>query len=465
MTKQKGSGASGGAAPVVKVVSIDDLVPDPRNARVRGERAKATLAGSTRAFGFARSIVADGGNVIRAGNGTLEAARAAGVREALVIETDGTRPVVVKRSGWTDHEATAYGVADNFSSDLSTFSGEALQSVMRGLAEHAVAVGDRRLVDAVGFSDADLAALFELGKVPQHARAADVGGTRSTEDVDEIPAPPTTPTTRTGDVWLLGDHRLVCGDCREQSTVDAAFETDRWDLLITDPPYGVSYASKNKTLVQSNQARGLSTEIENDAGSLAEMNAMRGAAFKGVRRVGRPGASYYVTGPSGDLMLELLLAMRESDLPLRHMLIWAKSSLVLGRADYHYKHEPIFFGWIEGAAHHAIQNRAETSVWEIDKPTRSDLHPTMKPVELYARAMRNSSTPGAIVAEPFAGSGTAIVAAEQMGRRARAIELSPHYCDVIVSRWERLTGKKADRRQVSKDARAAAPVAEPAAGV
>ena len=162
-----------------------------------------------------------------------------------------------------------------------------------------------------------------------------------------------------------------------------------------------------------------------------------------MRKSAVQGASYYVTGPQGgDLLLLLLLALRESGFPLRHMLIWAKNNHVLGRADYHYQHEPILYGWVEGAAHRFYGTHGETSLWPIDKPLKSDLHPTMKPVELYARALRNSSAPGDIVADIFAGSGTAILAAEQLGRRCYAMELDPTYVAIILQRYLDTTGTR-----------------------
>ena len=162
-----------------------------------------------------------------------------------------------------------------------------------------------------------------------------------------------------------------------------------------------------------------------------------GAAFTAIRPALRPGAAYYVTGPQGgDLLWHLLSALRESGFPLRHMLVWAKNNHVLGRCDYQYKHEPILYGWVEGAAHAFYGEPGETSVWEIPRPQRSDLHPTMKPVELIARAIANSSQPGELVLDPFAGSGSTLIAADQLERRCFCIEIDPGYCDVIRQRYD-----------------------------
>ena len=232
----------------------------------------------------------------------------------------------------------------------------------------------------------------------------------------------------------------MCGDC---GTIAIA----GCKLLVTDPPYGVSYAKKNEFLNAIARGNRIQTPIEGDHNTAEDMSVLWRTWFGSVRRWMDPGAAYYVTGPQGGdlLLLLLLLALRDSGFPLRHMLVWAKNNHVLGRSDYHYKHEPILYGWVEGAAHHAVANRSETSLWEIDRSHKSDLHPTTKPVELYARAMRNSSNSGDLVTDPFAGSGTAFVAAEQLDRTCFGVELSPAYCDVIIERWQNLTGQSATR--------------------
>jgi DNA modification methylase len=160
-----------------------------------------------------------------------------------------------------------------------------------------------------------------------------------------------------------------------------------------------------------------------------------------------PGASFYATVPAGPLLRVFMEAVEAGlgDGAIRQVLVWVKDSIVMGRGDYHYKHEPILYGWAPGAAHHFTEDRTQNSVWEIARPKVSDEHPTMKPVELYERAMLNSSVSGAHVYEPFGGSGTAVIAAENTGRVAHMVELDPGYCDVIVDRWERHTGKTAER--------------------
>ena len=207
----------------------------------------------------------------------------------------------------------------------------------------------------------------------------------------------------------------------------------------------MSYASKNEFLNALDKGNRVQTEIENDHKKPEEMSAFWVATFTTVREHMRPGASYYVTGPQvGDLLLLLLLALKEGGFPLRHMLVWAKNNHVLGRSDYHYKHEPILYGWVEGA-HTFYGGHSETSLWPIDKPHKSDLHPTMKPVALFAKDIENSTKSGETILDPFLGSGTTLIACEQLGRTCYGMEISPQYCQVIIDRWERLTGQKAEK--------------------
>lgn len=243
-----------------------------------------------------------------------------------------------------------------------------------------------------------------------------------------------------GQLWGLGAHRLLCGNATSSEDVARLFRDDRASILITDPPYGVSYADKNTFLNRIGAGCRIQKPIEGDHNTAGEMSALWRTAFTVIRDVLSPGAAYYVTGPQGgDLLVLLLLALRESGFTLRHMLVWVKNNHVLGRCDYHYRHEPIIYGWVDGP-HKFYGGSSQFSTWEIDRPNKSDLHPTMKPVELYARAMRNSSKVGDIVAEPFGGSGTCLLAAEQLGRRCYSLEIAPEYVAVALQRFLDATG-------------------------
>jgi DNA modification methylase len=286
-----------------------------------------------------------------------------------------------------------------------------------------------KLMASVSFDNADLQKMLEqMGKSIAHPGLT---------DANDLPDSPV--RVKAGEVWKLGAHRLFVGSCEKLPLKHKSV-----DLLVTDPPYGVSYANKNRFLNAIAPANRIQKPIADDHHSAEEMEKLWTTWFTSLRPLMRDGASYYVTGPQGGDLLLLLLSLRASGFPLRHMLVWAKNNHVLGRCDYHYRHEPIIFGWVDGS-HHKVANKSETSLWEIDKPHKSDLHPTMKPVELYVRAINNSTDPGDTVLDAFMGSGTCLIACEQTGRKAVGSETDLGYASVCITRWELFTGKKAKR--------------------
>lgn len=275
-------------------------------------------------------------------------------------------------------------------------------------------------------------------EVVEHFRFPEVSwpGLETETVEDEITE--VTPRVAVGDVWACGDHVVYCQDCRQGEV------KTKVDLLVTDPPYGVDYAEKNEFLNSIDKGNSNQKPIENDNLSEKDMYKLWVDGFSSARKMLKGDASYYVTGPQGGDLLLLLQALKESGYTLKHMLIWSKNRHVLGRSDYNYKHEPIIYGWIKK---HKFYGRAEVSVWDIPLPQKSKEHPTMKPVALYARAIGNSSKKGDLVLDPFAGSGTCLIASEQLGRRSVLFEIDPLYCDIIIGRWENLTGKKAKKCQ------------------
>jgi len=250
----------------------------------------------------------------------------------------------------------------------------------------------------------------------------------------DVVEPPVDPVTNLGDVWQLGDHRLVCGDAADPQ----AWQLNaRFDLLWTDPPYGVSYADKNAFLNSVDKGNRIQTNIESDHQTPDEMLTLWTTAFTAARSHAKPDAAYYTTGPQvGDLLLLLLQAIKASGWQLKHMLIWVKNNHVLGRSDYDYQHEPVLYGWNKK---HNWYGGHETSLLQHPKPTVSDLHPTMKPISLIEQCINNSTKHGDLIADPFAGSGSTLIAADNLGRTCHAVEIDPAYCDVIVKRWESLS--------------------------
>lgn len=250
-----------------------------------------------------------------------------------------------------------------------------------------------------------------------------------------------------GDVWELGEHRLMCGDSIDLQQVKTLMGGVKCDLLITDPPYGVAIGSKNAMLNTVQKAGRCSENIKNDTLSVEELYKVLQKAMENGRLSSKDDASYYVfSPPGGDMGLMMMMMMKDAGLTVRHQLVWNKNSSTfsLGRLDYDYKHEAIMYTWTK-THHNYRQGPFRNTVWDVSKPTHCDLHPTMKPIELLNAMMLDASKEGDIVLDLFGGSGSTMIAAEQLGRKAYLMELDPHYCDVIIARWEKLTGKKAKK--------------------
>lgn len=265
-------------------------------------------------------------------------------------------------------------------------------------------------------------------------------------DPDEVPEPPTDPITKPGDLWLLGRHRLLCGDSTSVEDVKRLMAGKKAACVFTDPPYGVAIADKNAMLNTFQPSGRCLTSIKNDNLSAADLKTKLLPAFTNLSKlIMADDCTVFCCAPqNGDLGMMMMMMMMESGLKVRHVLIWKKNSptFSMGRLDYDYQHEPILLTW--GKKHkRPMKGDHRTSVWEVDKPRSSPDHPTMKPVELYVNAYQNNSDPGDNVADIYSGSGTAFVAAEQINRTCYGMEISPQYCDVIVKRWEDFTGQKA----------------------
>lgn len=259
---------------------------------------------------------------------------------------------------------------------------------------------------------------------------------------DEVPEPPADPITKPGDLWLLGDHRLLCGDSTKAEDVERLMAGAKADMVLSDPPYGVSYVGKTKDALK----------VENDELDETALTKLVCDAFDNAEANCRVGAYWYATVPAGPLHILFADDWKRRGI-LRQIMVWAKDSMVLGYSEYHYQHEPILFGWIPGDRH-KNSDRTRTTLWQYDRPKANREHPTMKPVALWAQAVQDGSRTGEVVYDPFLGSGTTLIAAEQLGRKCYGMEISPAYCDVIVKRWETLTGKKAELEKPSKKPKA-----------
>ena len=257
---------------------------------------------------------------------------------------------------------------------------------------------------------------------------------------EEPPEVPETPASQLGDLYELNGHRILCGDCTDEETVSRLMDGEKADMVFTDPPYGVEYSKKNAMLNSLDGGNRIEKEIEDDSlgGELKEMLKI---AFTLIESSLKDTASFYVcSAQGGDMMMMMMIdCMTEGGLSYRHMLVWVKNNHVLGRCDYNYKHEPILYGWKKS---HKFYGNGEhkTSVWAIDKPHKSKLHPTMKPVKLIVNAILNSTDGNSIVIDTFLGSGSTLIACEQTNRICYGLEIDPQYIDVIVQRWVNFTG-------------------------
>jgi DNA modification methylase len=402
------------------MVDTATLVPNPRNPNHHPQKQIELLAKIIKHTGWRNPIVVSNrsGFIVK-GHARLEAAKLLKEDKVPVDYQDYENEAME----WADC------IADNRIAELAEPSLPELKDLLQELDTGAFDM------DLTGF---DSKALEEL--MTQTFQPTD-----GLTDDDAIPEPKET-ICKPGDLWLLGRHRLLCGDSTKVEDVARLMNGEKISLLVTDPPYGVSYADKNKFLNAIWPANRVEEAIVNDHETPDDMQKLWMAVFTTWREWVEDGASYYVTGPQGGdlLLLLLLLSLRESGYPLRHMLIWAKNQFVIGRSDYHYQHEPIIFGWAKGT-HEFYGSRGESSLWEIPKPRNSDLHPTMKPVELFGRAITNSSAINATVGDPFLGSGTTLIACEKLNRRCYGMEIDAHYCDVIIKRFEDYAGQKAQR--------------------
>jgi DNA modification methylase len=391
---------------LVELRSLDSIKPYPGNPR-NNDAAVQAVANSLKAFGFRSPIVVDEHDVILAGHTRYLAATKLGLEKVPVHVAVGLSP----------EQARAYRIADNQTANLSTWDDDKLVAELMGLQDAGVDL------DLTGFTADDL------------ARLLDTPAAEPLADPDDVPEPPAEPETKPGDLWVLGDHRLLCGDATNSDDVARLMGDATADLLLTDPPYGVGYHGKTAEAL---------TIANDEAGDHETYRAFLAAALKAALIHVRPGGGFYVW--HADVRgLPVRLAVQDAGLQVRQCLIWAKNAFVLGRQDFQWQHEPCLYGWQDGAAHTWLGDRSQSTVLAFDRPSRNEAHPTMKPVEMIRALIRNSCKRGGVVLDVFGGSGTTLIAAEQEGRRARLMELDPVYCDVIAHRFKAVTGRSGER--------------------
>lgn len=394
----------------VEMIGIDRLVPYARNSRTHSDEQIAQIAASIREFGFTNPVLIDGDGGIIAGHGRVLGARKLGLAEVPCI----------RLAHLTEAQRRAYVIADNKLALNAGWDDEMLALELRDLQSMDFDLS------LTGFEDDDIAALLAgLDATPE-------GET----DADAVPDPQAEVVTQPGDVWVMGKHRLMCGDSTNAADVAALLVGCVPHLMVTDPPYGIEYDAdwRNNALRANGMpiaARAVGKVLNDDQADWRETWALF------------PGEVAYVwhAGNKANIVADSLLAC---GFEIRAQVIWAKSNLVIGRGHYHPKHEPCWYAVKKGCTGHWNGDRKQTTLWEIDKPQKSETgHSTQKPIECMRRPIENNSRPGDAVYEPFSGSGTTIIAAEQTGRRCYAMELSPQYVDVAVRRWQQFTGKTA----------------------
>ena len=381
---------------------IGDLIPYARNARTHSDAQVALIAGSIREYGFTNPVLVDGENGIIAGHGRVMAARKLGLMQVPVIEL----------AHLTEAQRRAYILADNKLAEQAGWDRELLALELGDLQDMAV----------------DLLSLgFEAGELDALLRSGD-----EDEREDDIPPVPALPVSRPGDLWVLGNHRLICGDATDANTVACVLNGVRPHLLVSDPPYGVEYDPAWRNEVGAAKTRRVGKVLNDHRADWREAWAL----FPGDVAYVWHGALHATT------VAESLLAC---GFAIRSQIIWAKERLVLSRGDYHWQHEPCWYAVRQKATGHWSGDRKQTTLWNIASRDQdaATVHGTQKPVECMRRPMLNNSSPGQAVYEPFSGSGSCIIAAETCGRHCHAVELDPAYVDVAVLRWQAFTGREA----------------------
>jgi DNA modification methylase len=368
-------------------MDINLIKPYAKNAKKHELKQIKQVAESIKRFGFVQPLVVDKNNEIVIGHARFEAAKLLGLIDVPAISVEKL----------TDDEVKALRLADNKLNESAWDLNLAIED-LKGL--------DSELFDLTGF-DKDL--LIEP------------------DEKDDLVPENAPPVCKLGDLWQLGKHRLLCGDSTSKEAVERLMGGVLADMVFTDPPYGVNYEGKTKDKLK----------IQNDITTEVFKNVLPNYVLS-VKN----GASLYVCCPAGNKFKDFFIPFEEL-CHLSSTIIWVKNSLVMGHGDYHYRHEPILYGWVKNGTHQFYGDRTNTTVWEIDRPTASKLHPTMKPIALIDKAIMNSSKSDDIVLDLFGGSGSTLIACEKTNRTCYMMELSETYCDVIIKRWEDYAGATA----------------------
>ena len=390
-------------------VNPQDLKPLPSNARVHSEEQIKAIADIIQSKGWTVPVLIDEENMIIAGHGRIEAAK--------LLERE-TVPAVIAR-GWSDEKKRSYALEDNLSYEMGDWDSEAFNLEYDFLEDTDYDLSETSLDFDMYISDA------EIGE----------------EEEDEIPEVPVAPKSKLGDVWILGNHRLMCGDSTSIEDMQSLVQENRVDLVFTDPPWNVAYGENiSKDNAQNYKVRTIKNDnFENRKDWQDFLSGFIKTIVFATKQVC---PIYCVMGPSE--WPEIDSALRKYGFHWSSTIIWVKDRLIMSRKDYHTQYEPIWYGWKEGAGRlQRVEDRKQSDIWEVDRPHKSELHPTTKPTELIERAILNSSKANDFVLDAFGGSGSTLIACEKTTRKSFIMELDEKYVDVIIKRWQNYTGKKA----------------------
>tara|TARA_Y100000768_G_scaffold4785_1_gene3411 strand:+ start:140 stop:1372 length:1233 start_codon:yes stop_codon:yes gene_type:complete len=396
-------------------LEIKNILPYQTNPR-KNDEAVNVVAKSLEEFGFQQPLVLDANNIIVVGHTRFRAAKQLGLETVPCVIADHL----------SSEQINAYRIMDNKSAEYASWHDGLLVQEMTSLLE------SNYDLELTGFSNIELKDMgldVNLGFVDEGF----------IED-DDVPDLPDEPVTKQGDVWILGNHRLVCGDSTDPLILNDLMGSQKADLVLTDPPYNVAYVGKTKDQLK----------IKNDSLNDQQFRKFLKDAFAVIDKKLKEGASFYIW--HADLEgYNFRGACRDTNWEVRQCLIWNKNSIVMGRQDYHWRHEPCLYGWKSGAAHNWYADRKQQTILDFRRPQKSKVHPTMKPIDLLCYLIKNSSKIGDVVIDSFLGSGSTLIACEKTGRQCYGVELDPQYCDVIVKRWENFTQKTAELQKATEN--------------
>lgn len=398
-------------AETLELWPVENLTPYERNARTHSDEQVDQIAASMTEFGFTNPILVDGDSGIIAGHGRLMAAKRLGI----------SRVPVVKLPHLTDEQKRAYVIADNKLAEQAGWDQALLRKELTTLRD------DDFDLTLTGFTDEELA-----GLLPDPEEAPPGEGSE-----DQVPDIPKDPVSKPGDLWILGEHRVLCGDATNVQHVERLMGGEKTDMVFTDPPYGVSYEQGKFT---GSQPKNKFKPIENDEKRGRDLYNFIYDVFVCAGVASREGTVFYVWSPPLEEGTMIFHGVKDSGVHIQSQLIWNKQRLILGRADYHWQHEICWYGY-RGKNHYWCGDRKQTSVWDFSRDT-DYIHPTQKPVGLAELGCRNSTKSKNIVLDLFLGSGSTLIACEKTNRKCFGMEIDPHYCDVIVERWQEYSGKK-----------------------